>query len=380
MSKATLIAAGIVLASIGQALAAGTAALAKGGPIRIGLVFDLSGRREPANDVVRGIEYAATTLKAQGVDILLEKYDSRSDGLGTHDAMQVLLKNPPDLIIAEIDSSKAVIAAEIAEKSHRVMITPYATSPVVTAGREYVFRGCFSDDFQGKRLAEFALHDLKLDTAALIIDGGQLYSKTLAQSFRQRFEVLGGKITGEETILDAALALGQPLERLLANKPKLLFMPVYEPTAARILNEISSKDLGGLAFMGGDGWGASGPFRDLVFAKQKALNAYWVSHYSGDLASPHLASIASSFKSQTGKDFNASSAIGYDTMMLAANAFRGLAAGVAQDQLRQAFHKMEPHQGLTGTVHFGKQQDPSKSLWLRKVGAGKMDFVKELRP
>ena len=136
----------------------------------MGVVFDLSARREPTNDVVRGIEFAAAKLRRQGIEIQLETFDSKSYGLGTREAMLTMLKSHSDLIIPEVDSSKAVIVAEIDEKGRRVMITPYATSPIVTAGLKYVFRTCFSDDFQGMRLAEFAVHELKRGTAALIID------------------------------------------------------------------------------------------------------------------------------------------------------------------------------------------------------------------
>jgi len=109
---------------------------------RVGLVFDLSGHRDAAKNVVKGIEYAASMLKSEGIELKLEKHNSQEDALGTRKAMLDVLNDPPDIVLAEVDSSKAVIAAEMAERAQRVMITPFATSPAVTLGRKYVFRTC----------------------------------------------------------------------------------------------------------------------------------------------------------------------------------------------------------------------------------------------
>ena len=46
---------------------------------------------------------------------------------------------------------------------------PAASNPLVTAGRRYVFRSCFSDDFQGRVMARFAREDLGARTAAVVV-------------------------------------------------------------------------------------------------------------------------------------------------------------------------------------------------------------------
>ena len=381
MSKATVkIFAVRIIAAVALLALANQGAAKPLRRFRVGLVFDLSGHRDAAENVVRGIEYAAFILKGEGIDLVLEKHNSKSDALGTRDAMLEVLKDPPDIIIAEVDSSKALIAADMAEQAHRVMITPFATSPAVTDGKTYAFRACFQDNFQGSKLADFAMRDLLADTAAIVTDGGSLYSKTLGAAFKKRYQELGGSIVAEETLLDSTPSLDAPINSVLLKKPKLVFMPVYEPVAARILSEVSARSLGNTAFIGGDGWGASGPFRDLIFSKQKSISAYWVTHFKGDLDRGHPDSLAREYTKKTGTQFLSSAAIGYDAAMLAGQALAAVGQGPDQDKLKAQMHAMHAYHGVTGDIFFGSSQDPQKSLWIGKVGAGKIDMIKELKP
>ena len=347
---------------------------------RVGLVFDLSGHRDAAENVVRGIEYAASILKGDGIDLVLEKHNSKSDALGTRTAMLEVLKDPPDMIIAEVDSSKALIAADMSEQAHRVMITPFATSPAVTNGKKYVFRACFQDNFQGSKLADFAMRDLHANTAAIVTDAGSLYSKTLGAAFKKRYQELGGNIVAEQTLLDSTPSLDALVNSVLVKRPKLVFMPVYEPVAARILSEVSARNLANTAFIGGDGWGASGPFRDLIFSKQKSLSAYWVTHFKGDLDRDHTDPLARDFTKKTGTQFLSSAAIGYDAAMLAGRALAAIGHAPDQEKLKDQMHAMHAYHGVTGDIFFGPNQDPQKSLWIGKVGPGQIDMIKELKP
>lgn len=362
---------------------AGTAAAPKKKrTVRVGLVFDLTGKREPALDVVKGIELAATMLNdSTDMQIELTKYNSGADGAGTRAAIQELLTNPPDVVIGEIDSSKAAVAAAMLEEAKRVMITPYATSPVITQGRKYIFRACFADDFQGSQLAKFAKTHLGAKRAVIFSDGSQLYSQTLAGAFRQQFTKNGGLIVHEEKILSSSLSYKPQLDLAASAKADVVFLPVYEQTAARFINEGVLRGSDKLVFLGGDGWGASRTFKDIVFRTEAPIKAYWVSHYSGDFDDSALKGIAKTYKTKVGEDFNASSAIGYDTMMLVSRAISVGGAGPAtQEKLANAFRQMPAYQGVTGTISFNGGQDPQKSLFIRKVDQEKMGFVAELRP
>ena len=351
-------------------------------PIKVGLVFDLTGKREPALDVVKGIELAVSHLReVNGLKIELIKYNSESNAAGTKTAILSLLKDPPDVVIAEVDSSKAVIAAEMLESAKRVMITPYATSPVVTKGRKYIFRACFADDFQGKKLAIFASQNIKAKRVAIFSDGGELYSQTLAKSFREQFENDGGKIVLDEKIMSSASSFKDQIDAAILHNVDAVFLPVYEQTAARFINEAITRTKKKLVFLGGDGWGASKTFKDIVFRKASPVDAYWVSHYSGDFGDNTIKKLAEALLKSTGEEFNASAAIGYDSMMVVGQALlRIKGSKLTQEALMNELRSMPAYRGASGTISYAGGQDPQKSLFIRKIDGNKMGFVTEIKP
>lgn len=349
--------------------------------VKVGLVFDLSGDvSEAPLDVVRGIEYAQRYLEKEGIYLQLRKYDSGRDALGTQKAMERLLRDDLDFIVAEVYSSKGIIAAEMAEKAKRVMITPYATSPQVTKGRKYVFRTCFSDDFQGEKLAKFARENLKARSAAIFYDASQIYSKTLAESFKHTFTQSGGVIKHSEPMLGQTGSFKEQLLNAKQANADVIFLPTYENTAARFVNEAVFRGYNDFAILGGDGWGATQMFDDLVFDKKFPMQAYWTSHYSGNFSEEALKHAKHDYKEISGRDFNASIAIGFDTAQVIARAVKIAGKKSTQIGYREAIHKIKPFRGLSGQIHYGASQDPNKSVFVRRVEGNKMGYVTEIKP
>lgn len=77
------------------------------------------------------------------------------------------------------------------------MITPLSTNPEVTKAGDYVFRVCFTDDFQGKIMTAFA-HDDSVAAAAVILTNiTSYYSMELARYFEKTAREKGIKILWE---------------------------------------------------------------------------------------------------------------------------------------------------------------------------------------
>jgi hypothetical protein len=58
--------------------------------------------------------------------------------------------------------------------------------------KDYVFRACFIDPFQGTVAAKFALDTLKAKTAFVMFDQANDYAKGLAEYFEKAFTGRGG--------------------------------------------------------------------------------------------------------------------------------------------------------------------------------------------
>ena len=73
-------------------------------------------------------------------------------------------------VIGEVASSNSLAAAPICQDGKTPMVTPSSTNPEVTRTGDYIFRVCFTDDFQGLVMAKFALDDLSARTAVIFSD------------------------------------------------------------------------------------------------------------------------------------------------------------------------------------------------------------------
>src|SRR5262249_33766520 len=60
-------------------------------------------------------------------------------------------------LLGEVASTRSLEAAPICQENKVPMISPSSTNPKVTQAGDYIFRVCFTDDFQGKLIANFAL-------------------------------------------------------------------------------------------------------------------------------------------------------------------------------------------------------------------------------
>src|SRR5262249_21230514 len=157
-------------------------------------------------------------------------------------------------IIGGITSNAASIISELAEKSKIPFITPYATSPEITRGKKFVFRACFDDDYQARKIAEFAFKDLRRRRAEILVNSTSIYSNGIAKIFAARFKELGGTVSGQvefasEKDVDEAM-----IAKVEQDRPDVVILPSYQIEAAAILSKLTPRLPQTLAYIGTDGW------------------------------------------------------------------------------------------------------------------------------
>ena len=108
-----------------------------------------------------------------------------------------------------------------------------ATNPNVTVDpatgktKEYNFRACFIDPFQGTVMANFAKNDLQATKAAILIDNSSDYAKGLAAFFKENFIKNGGTVVAEESYLQKDTDFKATLTKIKAAAPDILYVPGY---------------------------------------------------------------------------------------------------------------------------------------------------------
>jgi len=349
-------------------------------PDNIAVVLDMQSTKQVYLETRAGIRAAMEVLRSTGHEPIVKFFDSHGNGVVTKHVMEHVITLKPDVIIGEIDSDKALIAGYVAEAAHQPMITPFATSPGVTKNRSYIFRGCFSDAFQGAMLGQFARNHLKLARAAILYDKSHLYSSTLRNEFAREFTSLGGKIVADVPVLSTEGDFSGALDQIQRSHPDFIFVPLYEETVAKILAEgIRRHSLKDVPLIGGDGWAAGAIFGKLVADKKSELTAYWVLHHDPRLAGKATEVFLRAYEKVTGSlPMTSAAYLAYDSVMVAHAALLN-AKDRDPDSFVAAIKKLN-FTGVSGRSSYNGFSDPSKSLFMMKFDGHKSTFLNEMRP
>lgn len=209
--------------------------------------------RNAAELVRRIVDRQGGVPTLQGQAVL--RVEVITHGPGVEDglrAMRRALASGAAAIIGGAISSQALPMAALAEEFHTPFISPGATNPQLTSGRNYVFRMPYSDHFQARALARLC-REQRAVRAAVLYDLTSVYSSTLATEFQQAFVGQGGKkpvLAGYQVAQQDGEAL---LRTLLRSHPQVLFLPVYHTDAPRLVRQARALGFRG-EVVGPDGW------------------------------------------------------------------------------------------------------------------------------
>ena len=128
-----------------------------GGTIKIGFIYTSVTRSNSLN----GAELAALQLNGEGgahgreIEII-----ARGDISDTQQAAELaeelIIQERVSAIVGPNRSLYAVAIGAVAQRYGIPMVTTTATNPSVTTAGDFVFMAAFTDDFQGKVMAQFA--------------------------------------------------------------------------------------------------------------------------------------------------------------------------------------------------------------------------------
>ena len=140
--------------------------------IKVGEYASLTGKeagwgQTSHHGVVLAIEEINAAGGVLGKKLELAYEDNQSKpGESATAAKKLISRDKVIALIGEVSSGRSLEVAPIAQATHVPMIAPGATNPKVTQSGTYIFRVCFTDDFQGAVMAKFAKDDLHAKNVA----------------------------------------------------------------------------------------------------------------------------------------------------------------------------------------------------------------------
>lgn len=358
-----------------------------GNTIKIGLNFGLSGAAATyGQGSVEGIELAFEEINKNGgvlgKQIEHVKYDNKSEDTESANVSTKLATRDKVVAILGSDTSGSTKAAIPAAMQNKVpIISPSATSDDVTVDshgnvKDYVFKTCFNDSFQGIMMAEFAYTDLGYKKAAILADTTSDYAQGLSKAFNETFTGLGGVVISEEAYQAKDTDFKAVLTNIKGKNPEVLFVPGYYEEVGLIIKQ--ARELGiNIPILGGDGY--ESPKLLEIAGKDSLNNVYYSSHYSPMDDSENVVKFKEAFKEKYGKEPDAFNALGYDLAYFLADALER--AGEADsEKVREALASTKNFTGVTGSISIDENHNPVKSVTIIEVKEGQPTFLKKLDP
>lgn len=345
-----------------------------GRDIKIGAVTCLSGEGASFGVSQRqGYELAVEEWNSNGgllgKRIRLVVADDKGDPAEGATAFTKVIEMDKVVAILSATTSRVTLAgAPIAQSAHIPTITPAATHSRVTATGDYLFRACFTDNFQGGAAANFAFQELQARKVACLYDAGNDYSKGLADSFCVRFKALGGQIVAYEGHRTGVTEFLAQLARIRQGHPDLIYVPDYYGDVALIARQARGLGFHG-PLLGGDGWDSP----RLVELAGAAINkGYFTCHYAKDEPHPEVQAFVGKFRSRYGMDPDALAVLGYDALNLLLDAIRR--AGTTDGAAIRTALAATGMRAVSGLIRFDSQRNPIKQASLVEIREGRQVF------
>jgi branched-chain amino acid transport system substrate-binding protein len=356
--------------------------------IKIGLLDELTGNNatfgtSAANGAKMAIKEANAKGGLFGKQIEAVVADNKSEPSEAANAMTKLATQ--DLVVAVTGifaSSNAIAASSVAEANKMPFLAVGATNPKVTVDeksnkvKDYTFRVCFVDPFQGTVGANFVLNTLNLKKAVVLVDNSSDYSKGLSAFFKDAFTKGGGSILGEEAYLQKDQDFKTILTKVKALNPEVIYLPGYYEEVGKIVKQ--ARELGITApIVGGDGWDS--PKLVEIGTAEALNNTYFTNHYSVDENSDASKAFVEAYKKEYGQTPDAMAVLGYDAANLLIDAIKR-ANSLDKDQIRAALAATKDFPAVTGATTLNATHDAVKSAVIIEMKDGKQVYKATVKP
>lgn len=367
----------------GSASSSGSGASGGQDVIRMGVLAPLTGNiatfgQEQQNATKLAVDEinAAGGLLGKKIQLFTQDDENKPE-LAASATQKLINDDKVHVIIGGMSSSSTMAGAPIAQRAKVIMISPWSTNPKATSAGDYIFRACFSDDFQGAVQATYAVKNLGAKKIAQLVDVSNDGSKGQGEVFQRVAKGLGAEIVATESFQGGDKDFKTQLTKIKALSPDLIELPSYYAEDALVMRQ--AKELGITAkFIGGDGNDSP----DLIKIGGSAVNGfYFTNHYSPDDPRPEVKSFRQKYEKLYNTVPGAGAALSYDAVMLYKMAVEK-AQSLDNAKVRDALASLKDLKGLVTAQQFSfdKNRNGVKSAVILEIKDGKYSFKDIVNP
>jgi branched-chain amino acid transport system substrate-binding protein len=348
--------------------------------LKVGVILPMSGDHSDFGiEAWNAMQIAQEDLKAKKSpkvpwELILKDEQSKPEPAATQ-AKTLINTAGVHVIVGSVTSGVTRKVFQECKEAGVPGLTPGATNDLITVeGGPFTSRICFKDGVQGPALARFALSQ-GWKKVAVVEDKSAPYATGFSESFRKAYGAEGGTI--ERAFYQGGDADFSNLIQNVANvKPETIFIAGYYRDAGLMLKQAQGT-WGEIPVIGGDGFDGPG----LISLAGTVKNPiYFTTHFAADDPSPLVRSFSDRYKQRFGQLPGAMAAVGYDALIVLADAIDRCKDPRDRKQLAEAIAATRGVKGVTGEISLDNpERTPKKSLVVVKVDGG-FKFVKTINP
>jgi branched-chain amino acid transport system substrate-binding protein len=342
-------------------------------PLRIGvLVPDTGAGSGYSEPIRRGLELAVSEINAAGgvlgdrpLELVYRDTGTNAEN-GKVVARELIDNEEVYAIIGPVTSSVALAVTPIMSESEIILLSPAASSPVLTTqGGDYFFRNYPSDVVEGHTMAEFCRKNVIARVAVLEVD--DIFGSGIADVFAEKYEASTRRIVAREKF-DTGIGLEEAeelAEKVKESDPQAIYIAAYENDVVTLLQALDEIECKGARLATSavtrsivDLAGESA--EDLIFP-QTAFNP-------ADARNDEVVAFVAQYEQRFGSSPGNFAAHAYDAMHVLAKA---IDEAVIQSKLRGAMLNVR-HRGVTGNIDFDLSGDVVQAPRLYAVLGGEV--------
>ncbi len=352
--------------------------------IKVGAAFELTGNVANYGKAINeGVKLAMAEVNAaggvNGKKITLIESDNKSEPAESGNAVTKLVTQDKVVAILGPATSGCVNAATPITTANKIPhIAPAATAPSITVEngkvKDFVFRACFIDPFQGQVMAVFADKTLKVKNVAIFYDSSSDYSKGLAEVFQKTLEGKGGSIVAKEAFLGKDVDFKAALTKLKATNPEAIYIPGYYEEVSKIIKQ--AREMGiTCPLLGSDGW--ESPKLVEIAGKDSLQGCYYVSAFNAQDKDPSVQDFIKKFKEKYQKDPDIFAMQGYNAGLVLVDAMKR-AGSTDGTKLAKAIAETKDLPVASGKLTFDANHNPVMPALIIGLESGTPTLVEKI--
>ncbi len=173
--------------------------------------------------------------------------------VSAYNSLKDWAKNSPMVIYGCTTTDPCVAVSSETYADRYFQLTPSASSPDVTTGKNNVFQMCFTDPGQGVAAAEYVKNTGIAAKVGVIYNNGSAYSTGMAEAFIAKAKELGLEVVATQTYpSDDTTDYNVQVNACKDAGAELVFLPIYYTPASLIMTQAKQSGYDPI-FFGGDG-------------------------------------------------------------------------------------------------------------------------------